>query len=107
MVKDEMLCRELGSLRVKGKLKPVQIYELIGERSKCADKLLFVETFHTGLRFFRERRWDEAIAHLTEAADQAGPAGDKASRLYIQWCTEYKEAPPPPDWDGVRVATTK
>lgn len=106
-VKEWMMCRELGSIRVKGKFEPVRIFELIGERGTCEGRRPFVDTFHRGLGLFREQRWDEAILAFTEALDLAGEDGDKTTDLYLAWCQEYKEVPPPPGWDGVRVATTK
>ncbi len=107
LVKDEMMVRELGSIRVKGKFEPVRIFELVGERAQRQDRLPFIEAFHAGLELFRARRWDDAIARFEEADRLAGEDGDKTSDLYVVWCNEYKEDPPPPSWDGVRVATTK
>ncbi|MCA9550225.1 MAG: CHASE2 domain-containing protein [Myxococcales bacterium] len=107
MVKDEMLCRELGALRVKGKLKPVHIYELIGPRSAHAQREAFVSTFHEGLVCFRAKKFEEAVEHFQRARALAGVDGDKSSDLYLTWCHEYRENPPPEGWDGVRVATTK
>ena len=107
MVKDEMLCRELGSLRVKGKLEPVHIYQLIGPRADNAHRESFVSTFHEGLACFRARAFEDAIAHFQRARALAGVDGDKSSDLYLGWCHEYRDHPPPEGWDGVRVATTK
>jgi adenylate cyclase len=107
LVKDDMTCRELGALRVKGKFEPVRIYELIGEKAASEERMPFVSTFHAGLDAYRGQRWDEAIEHFTRARALSGIEGDKCSDHYIAWCMEYKEEPPGPGWDGVRVATTK
>jgi adenylate cyclase len=107
LVKDEMMCRELGALRVKGKYEPVRIYELIAEKAQGEPRRTFVETFHAGLASFRAQQWDEAIEHFTRARALSGVNGDKCSDHYIMWCLEYKESPPPRDWDGVRIATSK
>lgn len=106
-VKEFMLCRELGSLRVKGKQEPVRIYELIGPHEDHADRLSLVNTFHEGLQAFRARDWDGASEHFQRARALAGANGDKSSDLYIQWCHEYRQSPPPQEWDGVRTATSK
>lgn len=107
VVKDEMLCRELGALRVKGKTQPVHIFELIGPHTEHEDRRSFVDCFHEGLGSFRARQWDDASAHFQRARALAGARGDKTSDLYIQWCEEYRHEEPPEDWDGVRVATSK
>lgn len=107
LVQGSMLCRELGALRVKGKYEPVRIYQLVSEAKDGGPKQAFVSTFHEGLRAYRERRWDDAIEHFTRARALSGITGDKCSDQYIAECMEYKETPPPPNWDGVRVATSK
>jgi adenylate cyclase len=107
LVKNEMACRELGALRVKGKYEPVRIYQLIGELKDAESKMPFVSTFHQGLDAYRRQAWDEAIEHFSRARALSGLHGDKSSDQYIAWCMDYKESPPPPDWDGVRIATTK
>jgi adenylate cyclase len=107
LVKDQMLCRELGSIRVKGKFEPVRIFQLIGERWSHKHREPFVETFHAGLAAFRAQEWEAAIAKFEEAQSIAGEDGDKTSELYVAWCSEYEVEPSLPGWDGVRVATTK
>lgn len=106
-VQEDMLCRELGLLRVKGKNEPVRIFELIGPRGGSANRTQFVRTFHDALTSFRGRNWEIAGELFQRARALAGPEGDRACDLYIQWSEEYRVAPPPPDWDGVRTATTK
>jgi adenylate cyclase len=107
LVKSEMMCRELGALRVKGKYEPVRIFQLIGEYSENQMRQSFVSEFHQGLAAYRAQTWDTAIEHFTRARALSGINGDKTSDQYIMWCSEYKEAPPPEGWDGVRVATSK
>jgi len=103
-VKGAMACRELGAIKVKGKNEPVRIYELIDEGPLGAHAQ-FVDAFHEGLVAFRSRRWDEAITAFTAAVDRR--PGDKTSLDYITECTELKAHPPPEDWDGIHVATSK
>jgi adenylate cyclase len=107
LVKDQMACRELGSIRVKGKLEPVRIYELIADGPLSAEERRFVDAFHAALAAFRERRFVEAAAAFEAANELAGPDGDKTSLDYAELCVEYQAAPPGPAWDGVRVATSK
>ena len=106
-VEDEMRCRELGSIRVKGRTEPVRVYELLGPIDETEDLRPFVETFHRGLTLFQARKWDDAMGQFTRARALRGSAGDRASDLYIQWSMEYKDMPPPEDWDGVHAALTK
>jgi adenylate cyclase len=100
-----VVARELDLVRVKGKLLPVRIFELLapdGERARWAS---VVERFEAGLRAYRQREWEQAIvtfgAILEERPDD-GPA-----RLYVARCRKMLETPPAPEWDGVTVMDAK
>ncbi len=104
-VKDTLFCRELDSVRVKGKILPVKIYELLGERKDSEKWNDFVRVFDEGLAHYKECRWDEATAAFQKAT--AIRSGDPPSQLYIKRCRELKENPPEGGWDGVCTMTTK
>ncbi|MFA4915567.1 MAG: adenylate/guanylate cyclase domain-containing protein [Syntrophales bacterium] len=103
-VKDAMFCRELDSVRVKGKKLPVKIYELLGEK-KNGQEDEFVRLFEDGLARYKEGKWDEAQAAFHEVL-KVRP-GDPSSELYIKRCQELKEIPPEVPWDGVFTMTKK
>lgn len=94
--------REMDLVRVKGKEKPVVIYELMGFKDKEKDAL--AAEFSRGLILYREKRFSEA---RTIFEGLASSYDDRPSRLYATRCAEYIAAPPPPDWDGVYVAKSK
>ncbi|HPC85079.1 MAG TPA: adenylate/guanylate cyclase domain-containing protein [Smithellaceae bacterium] len=104
-VKDAMCCRELDGVRVKGKLKPVKIYELLGEKKDEAAFKELLEGFAKGLALYREAKWDEAIAAF-EGVLALRP-NDYPSKMYVERCKNLKENPPPEPWDGVFVMTKK
>jgi len=104
-VKDKLICRELDSVRVKGKLLPVKIYELLGDRKESEKWEPIVRRFDEGLAAYKAQRWDEAITAFRDVLKlhpEDGPAG-----LYVIRCTALKADPPPPDWDGVFIMTKK
>jgi adenylate cyclase len=103
-VKDEMVCRELDSVRVKGKKLPVRLFELLGEKKDVAPWREFVGRFETGLAKYRAGLWDEAIAAF-ESVLEVRPE-DPPTRLYLERCRELK-ANPPDAWDGVFTMTRK
>jgi adenylate cyclase len=106
LVQDQpFIVRELDSVQVKGKLEPVTIYELrkYGEMEPQTQTLL--EEFDKGLHAYKNRQWDQAIASFQEAL-RIEP-GDEPSKIYITRCEEYKQTPPPEDWNGVFVMKTK
>jgi len=104
-VKDAMCCRELDGVRVKGKLKPVNIYELLGEKKDEAAFKDLLEGFAKGLAHYREAKWDEAIAAFEGVL--ASRPSDYPSKMYIERCKNLKENPPAEPWDGVFVMTKK
>jgi adenylate cyclase len=105
IVKDELLCRELDAVRVKGKKLPVRIFELLGDKKDAAQWQEFVGRFETGLAKYRTGLWDEAIAAFRGVLD-VKPA-DFPAKLYIDRCEALKEHPPEGEWDGVFTMTKK
>jgi adenylate cyclase len=104
-VKDTLSCRELDSVRVKGKLLPVRIYELLGEKKDSNKWDGFVRVFEEGLAYYKQCQWDEAIAAFRQATEIR--SGDPPSELYIKRCEELRKNPPEEGWDGVYTMTKK
>jgi adenylate cyclase len=104
-VKDELFCRELDAVRVKGKKLPVRIFELLGDRKDAARWQPFVERFEKGLTLYREQRWDEAIAAFRGVLELRPE--DSPARLYLERCEAMKACPPVGEWDGICTMTRK
>lgn len=104
-VKNSFTTREIDSVRVKGKNKPVVIYELISEGKAPTEWQSCLENFDLGLKEYHQRNFQNALGFfeksLTDRPD------DEPSKLYIERCQSYIEEPPPTDWDGVFVMKTK
>ncbi|GAJ08024.1 unnamed protein product, partial [marine sediment metagenome] len=104
-VKDEFFCMELDSVKVKGKKKPVRIYCLAGCKDLHGIQGEVVNEFNQAIALYKQRNWDEAI-HIFENITAMDP-NLYAAQTYIERCLELKKNPPPADWDGVYVFTTK
>jgi adenylate cyclase len=104
-VRDRVVVRELDLVRVKGKLEPVHIYELLALAPGPPELTAFVERFRWGLSAYAAQRWDEAIARFREADQLRG--GDPTSRKYVERCEAMRREPPGPEWDGVFQMKTK
>jgi adenylate cyclase len=100
-----ILCRELDLVRVKGKTKPVKIYEVLGTHNGNPELESLVHLFGKAMAAARERDWDVALAIFKEVQSQY-PA-DKPTALYIDRISEAKHNPPKDDWDGVFEIKTK
>ncbi len=100
-VKDHVFTRELDFIRVKGKQKPVRIYELLGEAGcRLDDPTMYaVDHFVKGHGLFFKRQFRFAQSEFEEALKKR--PDDLASTLYLNRCRACIENPPPPTWDGV------
>jgi adenylate cyclase len=106
--RDAIIARELDLLVVAGKSEPIRVYELLAmnERGAGTPQLAeFLDHYDRGLKLYRERRWDEAVARF-EAARRLRP-DDFPSEMYIKRSMLYRNAPPPEDWSGVFVLERK
>jgi len=106
-VKDKFDCRYLDDVMVKGKDKPVGIYQVLSEKGKLDDKKKQnMDHFHKGRELYKAMKFDEAIEEFEKAL--AIDSHDKASKMYAhERCPHYKDAPPSPGWDGAFRMTTK
>jgi adenylate cyclase len=104
-VKDSFFCRELDSVRVKGKIQPVKIYELMGEKKDSEQWDGFVSVFEEGLKQYKQGHWDDAIAQFQKVLEVR--PGDYTSTVYIERCENLKQNPPEGQWDGVYTMTKK
>ncbi|MDA3956298.1 hypothetical protein [Oceanispirochaeta sp.] len=61
--------------------------------------------FDEGRLLYKSRAFAEAMSKFAEALklDQE----DGPSKVYYARCKMYLENPPPPEWDGVFIMTTK
>ncbi|MBI3813480.1 MAG: adenylate/guanylate cyclase domain-containing protein [Nitrospinae bacterium] len=104
--KDFIEARELDSIRVMGKKEPVRVYELIAKKGEIAQqKRDAVESYNTGLSYYKQRRWRDAALQFDKALQI--DAADGPSKTYIARCGEFSASPPPEDWDGVYVMKEK
>lgn len=104
-VSHRFLCREVDFVRVKGKIKPVRIYELISEKTDAAVFSKWIDQFHEAYRAYQAKNFSEALAGFQQVRSLVD--SDPVSDLYIERSKDYLELPPPADWDGVYTMKTK
>lgn len=101
--KDAIEARELDLIKVKGKERPVRVYELIAVRGTLsADQQRAREAFGNALMLYRDRRFGEAKSCFDALSASDGPA-----RVFASRCARFLETPPPADWDGTYEMQTK
>jgi adenylate cyclase len=106
-VKEKVFARELDLIVVKGKTKPVRIYELISDDidSVPFEKKLLVETYGKGIEKYRNREWRKAAGYFQKCL--AIDPSDYPSEMYLERSRTFERRPPSPYWDGVFVMETK
>jgi adenylate cyclase len=104
-VKDSFVCRELDWVRVKGKVMPVKIFELIAEGKSTEKVVEMLKWYQDGYQAYHEKRWDLSVKAF-ESALSVNPT-DPVSKLYMERVQEYLITPPADDWDGVFDMKTK
>lgn len=105
---DLVLARELDRIRVKGKNKPVGIYELVALRSEQVpdQRLRQIDLYHRGREFYLERKFTKAMNEFGTILEDIDRY-DKAASVQLKRCQHWLETPPPDDWDGVWSLTEK
>ncbi|HEU0220029.1 MAG TPA: adenylate/guanylate cyclase domain-containing protein [Gallionella sp.] len=103
---NDFVYRELDHVRVKGKDKPVAIYEPIGLLSEVSKPLQDeVKLFHEVRRLYRRQDWDQAelqLMNLQRMSPETALYG-----IYAERVAYFRKNPPAADWDGVFVFQTK
>ncbi|MEO5326848.1 MAG: GAF domain-containing protein [Magnetococcus sp. THC-1_WYH] len=99
--------REVDKVVVKGKTKPVSIFEVLDYHTdeSFPNLMEVVNYFKDGLGHYQGGRFDKAIRGFQEAL-KLNPA-DALSALYIQRCETLQTHPPEGPWDGVYVMNSK
>jgi adenylate cyclase len=106
-VQGKVVVRELDLIQVKGKTEPIKVYELLGVSGMqmTPEQKEAMEMYHEGLQLYRQRKWDEAIAYMNQAYSLDPTC--HVAQIYAQRAALYQLNPPPEEWDGVFVMTTK
>lgn len=99
--------REMDMVVVKGKSRPVAIYEILDYHDEESYPNLgeSLRQFRAALALYRQQRWDEAALAFAEVG-RINPE-DKAVRIYEERCRYFQAHPPASDWDGVWVMEAK
>ncbi|MBI2587042.1 MAG: GAF domain-containing protein [Rhodospirillales bacterium] len=98
--------RDVDLVVVKGKTKPVGVYEVLDYHTDETYPNLMdnVNYFNEAVKQYRKGDWDKAVTKFREAIN-ANPS-DKLAETYIERC-EHLKAEPPKEWNGVWVMKSK
>jgi len=112
-VKEKFICRELDYIIVKGKTKPVKIYEVFDTHDWILTNDVLkrniiqkkIECFEKGFALYRSRLFSEAILEFEKVIKV--DTEDTPSQIFIDRCFEFINHPPPENWNGVYESKIK
>ena len=105
--KDLIWALELDRIRVKGKTKPVAIYQLVGLRSNELSEVerQRIERYTMGRDAYLNRDFERAATQFRQLL--AINKRDKAAAEQLKRCEYFRDNRPADDWDGVWSLTEK
>ena len=98
--------RLLDKVRVKGKDKPVTIYEPLGLKSDLTvETLTELDAYQNALDSFLSSDWQAARVYFSDLINEHPKR--KLYQLYLERLGIYEKEPPGTNWDGVFTHTSK
>lgn len=103
---NEITVREVDTIKVIGRKKPVTVFELMGYNEHI-DKSIkeTIAKYQQGLQAYRDQNWNQA-SKLFKAVQAVLP-DDGPSKTMLARCYEYKLEPPGESWNGAYDLRTK
>jgi adenylate cyclase len=101
----DFIFRELDLIRVKGKLQPVTIYEVMAYRESGRHFIELAELFAKGRGCYKRRDWRQAIGYFEKCLERW--PDDGPSNVFRRRSEEFLLDEPDSNWDGVYVMKHK
>ena len=99
-VAQAVVARELDTIRVVGKNKPIKVFELLNFQEELVPEAkTLLDLYHEGIQLYHEQKFAEGLAKFDQIL--ATYPEDGPSKLYRQRCEVMRDFPPKKDWDGV------
>jgi len=98
--------RDLDIVKVKGKDKPIKIYGPVADENDVTDEeLAEIKKLEKAILAYRKPDWLSA-RQLFKDLNEMTP-GRKLYSIYLERVDTFMNNPPPADWEGIFVHTTK
>jgi len=102
----EIVYRELDIVQVKGRDKPIGIYEPIALEEEITDgELVEMEKSKKAVSAYLKQDWLNARLFFEELQKMSPER--KLYSIYLERISNFMNHPPPVNWDGVFIHTTK
>lgn len=106
-LKDDYVLREVDLIKVKGKTRPVAMFEILDHHTEetFPHRGEILARFAEGLALYRAGEFARALPLFEE--NLVRHSGDGPSAVYAERCRLFAVSPPPQPWDGVWEMKTK
>ena len=106
-VKNDVLVRIIDKIVVKGKTKPITVYELIGinKDADAEEKFNNYKNYIDGYNEYKNRNFEMAKSLFQKSLDEN--KNDSLSKIYLERSENYIENPPPNNWNCVSHLESK
>ena len=115
--KQDLIFSESGNMKIKGKL-PSRLVDKVVVKGKTQGESVYTTKLklsdrekqgwahhNAGTRLYYGRQFEKARLHFLAA--QKFLPDDYLSAMYLERCERYIASPPPKDWNGTEVLTSK
>jgi len=102
-VRDELPCRTLDRVAVKGKKEGTLIFTT--KRSLTSTEKQAWDIHEQGMRLYFDRQFGKAMEAFGEV--QRLLPGDYVAKMMAERCERYRATPPPANWTGIEVMKSK
>lgn len=103
---NNILWRPVDKVAVKGRKRPLTIYQPLGNVTEASEKLLReLKTYETALAHYYKQDWLKAEKLFNKLKNENPEI--YLYQMYIERIFSFKTTPLLPDWDGVYVHTSK
>jgi adenylate cyclase len=105
----EFAALELDLIQVKGKQEPERIFVLLGTDEMAQSDMFkkWQDIHNEMLAAYRAMKWDEAMSRAQTCQEISGEGMTGFYNMFMERITALKQEPPPADWGGIFVATSK
>jgi adenylate cyclase len=103
---EEHVFRLVDRVKVKGKARALELFELVAHKKDAAPELLAeIEAHHKAMDLYFAQAFKEAAVAFDELVKRGGNA--VMYNLYLARIQGFRNNPPPADWDGSTEWTQK
>lgn len=99
---NDIAFREVDRVRLRGRDRPVTVYEPLGPRNIIeAQRMDELTLYRQGLNYYRRKEWDLAELQFINLKQMFPHNGLYAA--YLERIRQYRSTPPDANWDGTHV----